>query len=182
MVLSVGGNIAVFVVFMVVDLFLCLARLWSRWLMKRSLRVDDYLIIFATIMGVAYSALEFYAIEHAGSGQPASSLGPNAKEKLVLETKLTNVNGPVWAFGSAAFKLSILFLLYEIFVTKWFRRLTIGFMVLTVAWLIAMLLAVWLICRPLAKEWDPTIPGTCGNEQKLIMTVSTSLRLDSCAN
>lgn len=184
MVLSPGGNIGVFVVFLVVDVFVCAARLWSCWLKKRSLRLDDYLVMFATLMGVAYSAVEFYAIEDAGSGQSAASLGPDATEKLTLETKLTNVSGPLWAFGSAAFKLSILALLYDIFAVKLFRRVTIGIMALTVAWLIGMLLAVWLICRPLAKEWNPSLPGECGNEQQLIMAVRCHhpVPLGACAD
>lgn len=171
MTLSPGGNIAIFVVFMVIDLIACGARMWSRWLMKRRLRAEDYLIIFSTAMGVAYSAVEFYAIVDAGSGQPSTDLGPDASQKLALEEILSNVSGPLWAFGSAGFKLSILFLLYHIFEIKWFRRITMGMMVIIVLWLISLLLAVWLICIPLDKEWDPSIPGKCGSERGLILAV-----------
>ena len=42
-------------------------------------------------------------------------------------------------------------------------------MSLTIAWGIAVLLVACLQCRPLAKYWNPTIPGYCIDPMKYIL-------------
>jgi hypothetical protein len=34
----------------------------------------------------------------------------------------------------------------------------------TIVWNVSNILASFLICRPLARNWDLTIPGTCGSQ------------------
>jgi hypothetical protein len=44
--------------------------------------------------------------------------------------------------------------------SKWARILG----ALIVMWNIANIIAVLLICRPFARNWDFTLPGTCGSQ------------------
>jgi hypothetical protein len=44
--------------------------------------------------------------------------------------------------------------------SKWARILG----ALIIIWNIANIIAVLLICRPFAKNWDFTLPGTCGSQ------------------
>jgi hypothetical protein len=37
---------------------------------------------------------------------------------------------------------------------------------LIIAWNVGDIIGGFLICRPLAKNWDFTIPGTCGSHPK----------------
>ena len=61
-------------------------------------------------------------------------------------------------------KLSVL-LMYAAMIpkssmSKWARILG----ALIVIWNIANIIAVLLICRPFARNWDFTLPGTCGSQ------------------
>ncbi|KAL8994020.1 MAG: hypothetical protein Q9169_005899 [Polycauliona sp. 2 TL-2023] len=45
-------------------------------------------------------------------------------------------------------------------------------MAITTAWMIAVILAQLLQCKPVPKFWDPTIPGTCLNTNPLYLSNS----------
>lgn len=45
----------------------------------------------------------------------------------------------------------------------------IGFFI--IVWNIANILAAFLICRPLARNWDLTIPGRCGSQPKFFFSM-----------
>lgn len=47
---------------------------------------------------------------------------------------------------------------------------------LIIAWALATTLSGFLICRPFAKNWQPTLPGTCGN-QVLSYTITGAFNL-----
>lgn len=70
----------------------------------------------------------------------------------------------LWNAAVCFSKLSVLLTYAALIPTssmlKWARILG----ALTVMWSIANIIAVLLICRPLARNWDFTLPGTCGSQ------------------
>jgi hypothetical protein len=63
-------------------------------------------------------------------------------------------------------KISVLHLYITIFPSRNFVKVCYGFMALTGAYCLAVILEALLLCRPLAFNWDKTIPdGVCGDNQ-----------------
>lgn len=61
-------------------------------------------------------------------------------------------------------KMSMLAFYLRVFVNKGLRRATVAAMVFTMTWSIANIIQVFLICRPFARSYDPSVPGTCGDQ------------------
>ncbi|KAF5001739.1 hypothetical protein FDECE_10872 [Fusarium decemcellulare] len=61
-------------------------------------------------------------------------------------------------------KWSILWMLKRVFAVRTFWIFTWVIIVVQAAWMIMTLLIGLLICRPIQKNWDPTVEGTCGDQ------------------
>ncbi|KAK1762011.1 hypothetical protein QBC33DRAFT_552908 [Phialemonium atrogriseum] len=61
-------------------------------------------------------------------------------------------------------KWSILWMLKRIFAVRSFQIVTWAIIIVQAAWMIMTVLIGLLICRPVQKNWDPTVEGTCGNQ------------------
>lgn len=61
-------------------------------------------------------------------------------------------------------KLSILFMYTTVFVQNSLLRWTQCIGGVVIAWNIANIITALLICRPLARNWDLTVPGSCGSQ------------------
>lgn len=71
----------------------------------------------------------------------------------------------LWVLSLSCTKISILLLYLRIFPVTWTVRLSWATMGVTVCWAIATILAGFLICKPLAYNWDQSIPGGhCGDQ------------------
>ena len=49
------------------------------------------------------------------------------------------------------------------FITPAFRRVVLATITFIVLWVLTITIVLALECRPIAKFWDPTIPGKCFN-------------------
>lgn len=67
-------------------------------------------------------------------------------------------------FVLASAKISLLILLYRIFIIKTFRITVLVLMAVVGVWYVAITLAGALICLPVKSRWHPDIPGHCGNQ------------------
>lgn len=63
----------------------------------------------------------------------------------------------------ATAKISVLVLLYKIFITRAFRITVITFIAIVLAWWVSNTLGAALLCQPVSSHWDPNTPGHCGN-------------------
>ena len=72
---------------------------------------------------------------------------------------------PLWITSVTTVKLSILDLYIKIFRVPTFHRVCVtGMFCLVAFWLMDILIS-FLICKPLAFNWNPNIPGVhCSNE------------------
>ena len=69
----------------------------------------------------------------------------------------------LWVTTTTLIKLSILHLYVGIFERPYFRAAAYTVGILSVLFWIAYVLTGFLVCRPLAFNWDKTLHGTCGN-------------------
>ena len=69
-----------------------------------------------------------------------------------------------WAFGVSSFRLAVLFLYMDIFRTDAFRwPVLVGTTSVIVAYFVACIFTICLLCRPVAYNWNILLDGTCGN-------------------
>lgn len=69
-----------------------------------------------------------------------------------------------WAFGVNSFRLAVLLLYVDVFCTPVFRWQAIGTATVVIAYLVACIFTICLLCRPLVSNWDLRVKGTCGNQ------------------
>lgn len=60
-------------------------------------------------------------------------------------------------------KLSILTFYYRVFVTPVFRKVVLATITFIALWVLTITIVLALECRPIAKFWNPTVPGKCFN-------------------
>ena len=68
-------------------------------------------------------------------------------------------------------KLSVLLMYSALIPTPTMMRMSIAFGAFIVVWCSANIMAAFLICRPLARNWDFTVPGTCGSQPDFYFTM-----------
>lgn len=68
-------------------------------------------------------------------------------------------------------KLSVLLMYSALIPTPTMIRMSVAFGAFIVVWCFANIMAAFLICRPLARNWDFTVPGTCGSQPDFYFTM-----------
>lgn len=95
-----------------------------------------------------------------GVGYPVTETLPN----LVTILKMLVAYEFIFATCISTIKMSVMFFYLRVFVNEGLRlttKLVMGFVLL---WSLGNILQVFLICRPFAATYDPTIKGECGNQ------------------
>ena len=82
---------------------------------------------------------------------------------LILQLQIFFATEFFWATGVGAFRVSILFLYIELFPNRKFFWSAVATQALVIAYWIACILTICLLCRPINFNWNKTIQGTCGN-------------------
>ena len=95
----------------------------------------------------------------------------NLSRKIAKNLEIFLVNEFTYSITSPLIKVSIITFYRRIFAVRQFRLAANVLIGMTVAWGFATFLSAALQCRPLAKAWDPTIPGTCFNTLQYILGV-----------
>lgn len=75
--------------------------------------------------------------------------------QIALAVDILYIWSLVWS------KLSLLALYYRVFRFGYFKRVCWVVAVLVVLWAMAATITLFVLCIPLAKYWDPTLPGKC---------------------
>ncbi|RAL17381.1 putative integral membrane protein (Pth11) [Aspergillus homomorphus CBS 101889] len=150
--------IAICLTFSISAVLAVVLRLYIRWHTKRPIWVDDYAAACSAVLGMAYAGIAV--------GQTRYGLGLDAAyfpdANVVMFSKIQYAGGPTYILALLGFKVSLL--------TSYLR---IGGFVAAYRWtIIAVVLAVvcnqlvftfllTLACKPIAKQWDTSLPGTC---------------------
>ncbi|CAG8004035.1 unnamed protein product [Penicillium salamii] len=124
-------------------------RFLARWKKGLTPGVDDYMLVVA-----------LDAMIHYGMGFHSSLL---PVEDVMMIGKLLIAFECVYVTAVALTKISILLMYARIFPTKGFRIASIILGVVSISWAISIIFVSVFQCTPVARAWNPTIPGTCIN-------------------
>ncbi|PYH42555.1 uncharacterized protein BP01DRAFT_425573 [Aspergillus saccharolyticus JOP 1030-1] len=127
---------------------------------KSTWKSHDYLTALTLAMLTFYLIDVFVGIVDGGYGWNITTV---PMDKLTLSLKVFFASEWFFTIAVASFRLAILCFYLELFRGTWFRWSTIVIMVIVVLYLIASLLTITLLCRPIRANWDVTVAKTCGN-------------------
>ncbi|ROW15063.1 hypothetical protein VPNG_03453 [Cytospora leucostoma] len=155
--------IGVTIMFEVIALSAIVLRFWSLRIKRRQWALHDVLIIIAFVCVTGLAICLLLSATIGGLGTHGAEL-VSTPWKLVNFGKLLIALQVCWAGAMTATRLSILSLYVHVFIERnTFRMYCYTMMAVTMLWCIGELLTVFLICRPLAYNWDSSIDATCGN-------------------
>ncbi|OJJ96610.1 hypothetical protein ASPACDRAFT_46780 [Aspergillus aculeatus ATCC 16872] len=140
-------------------LFFVLLRLLARRKKGLSVGLDDYTMLLSVLFLFATCGLNLTMI-HYGMGRHADELpSPNVTKiaKLLMAFEC------VYCTTVGIIKVSILLMNARIFPTRNFRLAAIILGGIAVGWVLAIICVSVFQCDPIAKAWNPNLPGSCIN-------------------
>ncbi|KAI1134209.1 hypothetical protein F5Y05DRAFT_422792 [Hypoxylon sp. FL0543] len=152
-------------------------RLWSRRIQKQTLRFNDYMAVIATILAVGTVSICLAEAFIGAVGEHIADILATRPRVLDLFLKWQ----VVWAAANTSVKLSILSLYTVLFPSKRFVYFCYGTITIAMAYFLSVLLEGFLLCTPVAYNWDKTIPGGECHHQILAYLIagSTNLIIDA---
>ncbi|RAL13867.1 uncharacterized protein BO97DRAFT_442171 [Aspergillus homomorphus CBS 101889] len=140
-------------------LFFVILRLLARWKKGLSIGRDDYTMLLSVVFLFATCGLNLTMI-HYGMGRHAAVL---PTENVMTIAKLLMAFECVYCTTVGIIKVSILLMYARIFPTRNFRIASIILGGIAIGWVIAIICVSVFQCDPIAKAWNPSLPGTCIN-------------------
>ncbi len=95
-----------------------------------------------------------------GIGYPITDTLPN----IVTILKMLVAYELIFSTCISTIKMSVMFFYLRVFVNNGLRLATKLVMAFVLLWTTGNILQVFLICRPFAATYDPTVKGECGNQ------------------
>ncbi|KAF7117472.1 hypothetical protein CNMCM5793_006454 [Aspergillus hiratsukae] len=127
---------------------------------KGGLSSDDYLMVWATFLGVAVCVSGLIYGPPYGFGRHVAALTDQQLETFMLGNYIFS---HFYNAAIASTKLAVLALYYRIFVTHQFRIVVLTTATFVILWLMTMEIVLGFQCRPIQRFWDSSVPGTCFN-------------------
>ncbi|KAI1450484.1 integral membrane protein, partial [Annulohypoxylon stygium] len=155
-------------------------RIFAKLRLKKTLTVDDFLIIIALAFNLTGNVLEIQCVE-TGCGRHLQFLDTEERSRtrmLILDIILV-ANIALWAV-----KLSISFFLLGLVATvhRRARWIIYGLIIVTTLASLTQLIVWCLQARPLEKAWHPDIPGTVASPYVLITAHVVSQAIGAIAD
>ncbi|EMC98971.1 hypothetical protein BAUCODRAFT_45393, partial [Baudoinia panamericana UAMH 10762] len=153
-----GKIIAIASVFSGIAILAVAIRFTQRVTVVKTLGLDDYSALAGALLGIGYSTIAIY--------QTRWGLGLNAVDfpltNAVPFSRVQYAGGPIYCLALLGFKGSLLtsYLRLAGF-NSTYRRILYAVLGLVVANQLIYTFLLSFACRPVAKQWDPTLPGTC---------------------
>ncbi|CAG8953634.1 hypothetical protein HYFRA_00010093 [Hymenoscyphus fraxineus] len=171
-----GQGLAFFVVVVIVAILAVFAftvRVCSRRLHKASLDMSDYACLIGLILDIGLIVIMLGVYSH-GWGEDISSF---TLEEAYFAAKFFIIIDIVWNAASVAVRASMLLLYIRIFIVKPFQLVCWILIGINITILVSVILAVFLICKPLSYSFAPVTPGGhCGSLSSFeLYTAVTSL-------
>ncbi|CAN8102311.1 unnamed protein product [Discula destructiva] len=141
-------------------------RIRARQISGVGLGWDDYLIIAALPQGVAMLAMQGMYTQ-LGVGYPL----PEVQQNIFMILRILVGYVFVFATWTLTIKLSVLLFYNRIFVNRTMKMATKFTMIFIGLWSVGNIMQIFLICRPFAASYDPTVPGTCGNQKASFIAI-----------
>ncbi|KAL4935401.1 hypothetical protein BDV06DRAFT_217461 [Aspergillus oleicola] len=136
------------------------ARFHVRIWVKKNVWVDDYAALFSSLLGMAYAGLAV-AQTRWGLGLHSEYVPP---ANIKPFGKMQYAGGPIYTLALLGFKISLLTSYLRIggFVHS-YRMVIHAAIIACVVNQVIFTIVLSVGCRPVAKQWDQSIPGTCIN-------------------
>ncbi|CAI6336901.1 unnamed protein product [Periconia digitata] len=142
-------------------------RMCIKWFLIKQIHLDDYVCILAWIGSIFYSSITI-AQGYLGLGVPQWNVAPATVLAFLSRGYASQI-----LYGPIAFttKLAILLLLMRIFsIERRFVQFSRALIGVCAAYYIAITLVQVFLCRPIAKAYDPRIPGRCLDSRSIFIT------------
>ncbi|KAI9933721.1 hypothetical protein ASPWEDRAFT_167993 [Aspergillus wentii DTO 134E9] len=136
-------------------------RLYALRLRQTKPGAPEWLIIAALFIVYCDIAIEYVLTIVGGAGRHASTIDPSS---VVITLKTILPLEALYGIVMGLIKTSIMLFVTRIFGTKRNFKISVAVtMAIVWMWAISVILETFLLCRPLALNWDMTVPGKCGN-------------------
>ncbi|PLN76185.1 hypothetical protein BDW42DRAFT_199069 [Aspergillus taichungensis] len=142
-------------------------RLLAHHIARKKWNMSDYLLIMACIFAVGLECISVTFVVQTGVGYDHEDaiVAEHGRQPITKLYKLIMPVQTLWVLSLSCTKFSILLLYLRIFPAKAVVRIVWGTSAVVAAWAIGTILATFLVCRPMAYNWNPNISGgTCGRE------------------
>ncbi|KAI1283903.1 hypothetical protein F5Y07DRAFT_393841 [Xylaria sp. FL0933] len=146
----------------IITFFFVATRFYTRlYMLKRQPTIDDYIVGLTMLVSIAHGTLIGIATYH-GMGLHIWQYTPELNSEYYL---WLGISSQFYTLGLAGFKSALVLLYLQTFglVSKRFRIACYLTLFYTVGYLTANLLLEFLGCWPIAKKWQPDLPGHCIN-------------------
>jgi hypothetical protein len=142
------------------SLCFCALRLYTSGKITKRWHWDDTMIAVAQVFAIIKTVIDLTQVDN-GLGRHIWDVTP---AEFMNFNKFGNIGaGPAYNISLASTKVSILLFYLRFPVSKLFKAATFLVMFVVVGNCIAAVFAVVYLCQPIARNWDFTIPGKCGD-------------------
>ncbi|CAK7213596.1 hypothetical protein SBRCBS47491_001859 [Sporothrix bragantina] len=135
--------------------FLVILRLITRAWIVRAFGPDDWVLMVAQVLAVA-AAVAIGLEQHFGMGHHVWTI-----EDLTPYTQSFYSSILVYNAALVTVKISIVLMYRRIFVGTWIRRANWAMLIFLIAWGIALVTSLSMLCLPIQRLWDPSVEGHC---------------------
>ncbi|KAJ5812170.1 hypothetical protein N7474_008471 [Penicillium riverlandense] len=131
----------------------------------------EYLILVALAIVYVDIAIEYILTILGGAGRKVTEIDPSS---VIITLKTILPLEALYGIVLGLIKSSIMLFYFRIFGSKRSFRISI-FVTMAIVWMWAasVILETFLLCRPLAYNWDTSIAGTCGNRNATYVVAGT---------
>ncbi|CCD48297.1 hypothetical protein BofuT4_P106810.1 [Botrytis cinerea T4] len=178
------GNVVTIVIFAILSIAAVGLRIWSKVVIRRAFRADDY-CIFVALYSISKSSFssanQTLAVVPGALGfhveEALKYLGPDS---LTVTLKAFLASSPVWIISTSLVKISILSFYTTIFPSRTFHIIVYSIIAVNAVYCVGYIFASLFICTPFAFNWDKTLTnGKCGNTLQLeISSASINMIFD----
>ncbi|KAK1993436.1 hypothetical protein LX36DRAFT_643051 [Colletotrichum falcatum] len=139
-------------------------RIYCKIWRGRGLWWDDYLLIVAWASLAISVSINSYIVS-LGFGRHLSTIGDQNRRTINLFTILVATFG---ILATTLSKTSFALTLYRLILNEWMKYLLVFIIVTNNVTLNLIWMFGFAKCTPLAKVWDPSVPGKCWDKTRLV--------------
>ncbi|KAI0141128.1 hypothetical protein F4776DRAFT_676996 [Hypoxylon sp. NC0597] len=155
-----GGPLVVSTLFGIIAFISCVARAYSVKARSDSFRLQELYLFTALLLTFTSLGIQWACVVRGGTGRHITDVEPL---DTVLTLKLIIPFEALYAVTMMLVKWSILLFYHRVLGAnrsffQWFARANMAIVFL---WMVSVFLEAFLLCRPLAYNWDTSIEGTC---------------------
>ncbi|KAL2186157.1 hypothetical protein L209DRAFT_754737 [Thermothelomyces heterothallicus CBS 203.75] len=151
---------------MVIPAILVGLRFWAGHIIHRRLDASDVCILAALLFTIGLHVDMYVMVLRGGFGFHGQDIVRRfGMDTLVLFLKCILAFPIVWNFTICLSKLSVLFMYANVIPVPRMKIACRAVGLFIILWNTGGILGALLLCRPIAKNWDQTIPGTCGDNR-----------------